>query len=264
MRFKAGQREQSVTMIGYQDFDDDGDGLIKVGIGPCKSTDPLFDFATVNSEMASTWNEDYPFAKIDTIKPSASSMLGEMVAIRGRYLDRVARVCVAGIDVSQEPDFRASVIERNEAGVAIQDEVELTSPEALRWFADITGNATGIPIRRNVTSSRCAQSLGSSPRRRQVPSAVGADMSTNSSRPGCPQCKTRVLRLYIQAPIDHWLASDTLSVERTLAARFEVPNSEEILAKVRGNPEQKSIAVTVTLPAGVRRFCLLRWQSLHG
>jgi hypothetical protein len=73
-----------------------------------------------------------------------------------------------------------------------------------------------------------------------------------------------VLRLYIQAPIDHWLASDTLSVERTLAARFEVPNSEEILAKVRGNPEQKSIAVTVTLPAGVRRFCLLRWQSLHG
>jgi hypothetical protein len=248
MRLEAGQREQSTTVIGVQDFVDDGDTQVSVGIGPCKSNDPRFNFATVHTAMASTWNEDFPFATIDAIEPHTSSMLGEMVVVRGTHLDRVSRVCVNGIDVSQGPDFRVSVVELNEAGVKIQDEIELTSPGALHWFKRVTGNATWIPLRRNVTSDNCAQSSASS-RRREASSAVGASMS--GSRPECPACKLRMLRLYIKTSIQNWLASDTLSVKRTLSARFDVPNPEDIVAKVQGKPQQGSITVTVTIPAGV-------------
>jgi hypothetical protein len=258
MRLEAGQREQSTTVIGFQDFVDDGDSQVSVGIGPCKSNDPRFNFATVHTAMASTWNEDFPFATIDAIEPHTSSMLGEMVVVQGSHLDRVSRVCVKGIDVSQGPDFRVSVVELNEAGVKIQDEIELTSPGALIWFERVTRNATdatGIPLRPNVTSNNCAKS-GASSSRRETPSAVGASMS--GSRPECPQCNLRMLRLHIKTSIQNWLASDTLSVQRTLSARFDVPNPEDIVAKVedivakvKGNPQQSSITVTVTIPAGL-------------
>jgi hypothetical protein len=192
----------------------------------------------VRPAVASSWNEDYPFAKIDTIKPDVSSMLGEMAVIRGRRLDRVSSVCVHGIDVSQEPKFRASIVERTPAGVSLQNEIELTSPDAVRWFKDVIGNATGIPFRPKDTSSGCAAPSGT--RRREGPgSSVGGG-------------KIRVLGLYVKTSINSWLAIDTFGVKRTLAAVFELPNPEVILASVRDTAEG-SIVVTVTIPAGVLR-----------
>ena len=182
MKLDANGTEKSIEIIGVQDFDDDGTQPFDVKIGPCRSSDPRFDF-NWQSKLASGWNQDYPFALVSTVQPEITSMTGQMVTLQGRHLQRVATVCVEGVEVSQKPELRVSIAMPGVTGAILQNEIELTSPHAIAWYNRVIGK----PYRRPLFfgSKACPTELPASVRRRRraLAGSTSSAGSPNTSMP---------------------------------------------------------------------------------
>jgi hypothetical protein len=179
MKLDANVTVKSILIIGVQDFEDDGTQPFDVKIGPCKSADPRFDF-NWQSQLASGWNQDYPFAVVATVQPEITAMKGQTVTLQGRYLQRVATVCVEGVEVSQKPEFRVSIAMPGATGAILRNEIELTSPHAIAWYKRVIGK----PYHRPVLFGSKACSTGFSvsvPGRRRALAAVAASTSSVGS-----------------------------------------------------------------------------------
>jgi hypothetical protein len=186
IKFYPNVTEKSIKVLGVLDFVDDGPQPFDVQIGPCSSSDPRFDFSWKSPKspaIASGWNEDYPYAAVSTVQPEISSMIGQMVTLQGRHLQRVTSVCVEGVEVSQSPEFRVSISMPGVTGAIVQNEIELTSSHFEAWFNRVTGKPYRPP---NFSGSKACSALlsGSFTGRRRAPTASNSSVgSPNASMP---------------------------------------------------------------------------------
>ena len=182
VNFGANVTQKSIEIIGVQDFVDDGTQPFDVQIGPCQSADARFNFDWIR-QIASGWNEDYPFAVVSNVQPEITAMTGQMVTLHGRHLPRAATVCVEGIEVSQKPEFRVSIAMPGVTGAILQNEIELTSPHAIAWYNRVIGKPYRPPFFSG--SKACSTGLPASvrTRRRALAGSTSNAGSPNTSMP---------------------------------------------------------------------------------
>ena len=167
-----------LRVFGVKDFDDDGDQLFDVLLGPCKSSlSPAYSFdETV--KIASTFNQHYRFPEVTAVIPPSIDMSGGNVVVTGDSLDDLEEVIIDGILVNGPPVYRlrADIEDAN-----VHCECELANDFGRSWLQSVAPpsafESLGSPVDEEELTIRNENKKKKRKRQAAVNASADADWS---------------------------------------------------------------------------------------